>query len=85
LIVEIYIKTHRKRKLGADPPYVKKIPPPRKSRFSHDQQKRYVYLYKKYAHRASVDTTEEERSEIRELQVTITLSSLMNIHKTIKG
>lgn len=48
---------------------VKKIPAPRKSRLSHDQQKRYVYLYRKYSHKTTIDTTEEERVEMRELQV----------------
>lgn len=57
------------RKKRVEPPLVKKIAPPRKSRFPHDQQKRYVYLYRKYSHKTTIDTTEEERVEMRELQV----------------
>lgn len=75
--MHVYIKHNRKIKVGkhfcrkkrVEPPLVKKIPPPRKSRFSHDQQKRYVYLYRKYSHKTTIDTTEEERVEMRELQV----------------
>ncbi|XP_065935196.1 little elongation complex subunit 2 [Magallana gigas] len=58
-----------KQKKRVEPPLVKKIAPPRKSRFSHDQQKRYVYLYRKYSHKTTIDTTEEERMEMRELQL----------------
>lgn len=58
-----------KKKGKADVPFTKKVPPPRKSQFSHDQQRRYVYLYKKYSHKTTIDTTEEEKVEIRELQV----------------
>ncbi|XP_061196612.1 little elongation complex subunit 2-like [Saccostrea echinata] len=62
-------KEQQKKKICSELPYSKKVAPPRKSRFSHDQQKRYVYLYKKYTHRTSIDTTPEERGEIRELQI----------------
>ncbi|XP_062582718.1 little elongation complex subunit 2-like [Saccostrea cucullata] len=62
-------KEQQKKKKCPELPHTKKVAPPRKSRFSHDQQKRYVYLYKKYSHRTSIDTTPEERGEIRELQI----------------
>ncbi|XP_078335724.1 uncharacterized protein LOC111134206 isoform X2 [Crassostrea virginica] len=61
-----------KKKGKADVPFTKKVPPPRKSQFSHDQQRRYVYLYKKYSHKTTIDTTEEEKVEIRELQLLTT-------------
>lgn len=65
----IEVENNYCRKKRVEPPLVKKIAPPRKSRFSHDQQKRYVYLYRKYSHKTTIDTTEEERVEMRELQV----------------
>lgn len=65
----IEVENNYCRKKKVEPPLVKKIAPPRKSRFSHDQQKRYVYLYRKYSHKTTIDTTEEERVEMRELQV----------------
>ena len=69
LVIPLVILLFSKKKGKADVPFTKKVPPPRKSQFSHNQQRRYVYLYKKYSHKTTIDTTEEEKVEIRELQV----------------